>query len=103
MESTDVAKEISLDKLKDEVQYQSVSVDVKVVEVREIYNLNGWQVQNVMVADRCGTTELALWQDFVGKMVLNKSYKMKQTKILGRQLNCSVKLADISTRCSSHF
>ena len=83
MELTDVAKEITLDKLKDEVQYQSVSVDMKVVEVREINKLDGRQVQNVMVADHCGTTELALWQDFVGKnlMVLNKSYKVKNVKV----------------------
>ena len=27
---------------------------------------------------------------------------LKQTKILCGQLNCSVKLADVSTRCSSH-
>ena len=27
---------------------------------------------------------------------------MNKTKILGGQLNCSVKLADVSTRCSSH-
>ena len=27
---------------------------------------------------------------------------MKQTKILCRQLNCSVKLVDVSTTCSSH-
>ena len=82
MESTDVTKEITLNKLKDEVQYQSVSVKVKVVEVREVHKLDdGRQVQNVVVADHSGTTELALWQDFVGQMVLNKSYEVKNVKV----------------------
>ena len=41
-----------------------LSIDVKVIEVK----LNhGWHVQNVVVADHCGTTELGLWQDLVGK------------------------------------
>ena len=31
-----------------------------------------------------------------------KQEKIEQTKILFGQLNCSVKLADVSTRCSSH-
>ena len=55
MESTDVAKEITLDKLKDEVQYQSVSVDVKVREINKLDD--GRQVHNVVAADHCGTTE----------------------------------------------
>ena len=56
VESTDVAKEITLNKLKDQVQYQTVSVDVKVVEVREAQLDDGRQVQNVIVADHLGTT-----------------------------------------------
>ena len=31
-----------------------------------------------------------------------QKYVMNKTKILCGQLNCSVKLANISTRCSSH-
>ena len=37
-----------------------------------------------------------------GDKWLHSSSYLKQTKILCGQLNCSVKLADVSTRCSSH-
>lgn len=40
-------------------------------------------MQNVVVTVCCGTSELALslWQDFVGKMVLKKSYKVRIVKV----------------------
>jgi hypothetical protein len=96
VESTDVSKEVTLDKLKDEVQYQTVTVDVKAVEVREVSKLDdGRLVQNVVVADRFCTTELALWQDFVGKMVLNKSYKVKNVRVNAKVIAVSDFASDL--------
>ena len=82
VESTDMTKDISLGQLKDQVQYQRVSVEVKVVEIGDTTELDdGRKVQNVVVADGTGTAEVALWQDFVGKLVLNKSYKLTNVMV----------------------
>lgn len=37
-------------------------------------------MQNV-VADATGTAELALWQDFIGKLIVDKSYKLKSVMV----------------------
>ena len=39
MECTDIAKEINLNDVKDQVQYQTVNVDMKIVQVREVTRL----------------------------------------------------------------
>ena len=65
-----------------EVQYQRVNVDVKVMEIGDITVLDdGRRVQNVVVADATGTVELALWQDFIGKLIIDKSYKLKNVMV----------------------
>ena len=76
--------------VKDQVQYQTVSVDENVVEVREVTRLDGRRVQNVVVADHFSTSELALWESFVGKMVLNKSYRVKNVKVKSFKDTCSL-------------
>lgn len=77
-----MAKAVTLDQIKGEVQYQRVDVDVKVMEIGDITVLDdGRRVQNVVVADATGTAELALWQDFIGKLIVDKSYKLKSVMV----------------------
>ena len=86
MESTDTAKTVTLDKIKDEVQYQRVNVDVKVMEIGDITVLDdGRRVQNV--ADATGTAELALW---LGKLIVDKSYKLKNVMVKSFGNTCSL-------------
>ena len=82
VESTDVTKDVTLGQLMDQVQYQRVNADVEVVEIGDTTELDdGRQVQNVVVADGAGIVELALWQDFVGKLVLDRSYKLRNVMV----------------------
>ncbi len=71
-----VTFDITLDQLHDQPMYQKVSVNAKVIDMNSCTTLDdGHIVQNIIVSDSTSTAKVALWQNFVGLVKLDKSYK----------------------------
>ena len=71
-----VSKTISLT-LADTEVWEKVSVNVKVVEVKEVFQLHDRVKQDVIVADQTGAVRVCLWEDHVHCMEKKKCYSLK--------------------------
>ena len=75
-ETTDTLKEISLGDVQDQPPYQKMTVNAKIMEIANPFQLeDGRQIQDVVIADATGTAKLSLWENFVHSVMLDKSYK----------------------------
>lgn len=75
-ETTDTLKEISLGDVQDQPPYQKMTVNAKIMEIANPFQLeDGRQIQDVVIADATGTAKLSLWENFVHSVTLDKSYK----------------------------
>ena len=58
--------------------YQKVIVDVKVMSVMEPVDVSGGKrKQEVVVGDHTGSCKVTLWEEHVGSLVLESSYRLK--------------------------
>ena len=79
---SDVSKEVTLKEIDGLPSYQRVTVRVKVFEMSDTKTLeDGHRVQSVVVSDQTATSNLALWQDFVGTVTESKSYQVSNVMV----------------------
>ena len=84
-------KEILLQQLEDQPSFQVVSVLAKVLEIGDTQTLtDGHQVQTIQVGDSTGLAKLALWQNFVNSVQVNKSYKFTNLMVKVYNNQCSL-------------
>ena len=75
--NTDTTIELLLANLKLQPSFQKVCVSAKVLEIGDTHTLtDGRRVQTVLIADHTDTAEVSLWEDFIGAVHVEESYKL---------------------------
>ena len=70
------SKAINLGELQNQPPYQKIVTSAKILEIDEVVTLeDGRKVQNALMSDATGRAKISLWQDSIGQVDLNKSYK----------------------------
>ena len=77
VEMATAPKTITLDTLADMEVWQKVTVNIKVVEVREEFQVNDKIKQDVNIADQTGVAKICLWEERVSCIKEHKSYCLK--------------------------
>ncbi len=69
-------KTIVISELQDQPPFTKITTSAKIIEIDEVVTLyDGRKVQNVGISDTTGRAKLALWEDNINLVELNKSYR----------------------------
>ncbi len=71
-----LGKKIRLDQFLDMVQFQRVTVAVKVVHVKEPMEIPAAGGKDIVVADQSATGRVTVWENEIGGIKEQKSYKL---------------------------
>ena len=79
---TSEPKELPINQLKEQVPFQRVTINAKVLEIGDTSELDdGRKVQQVVVADNTASVEVSLWQEFVEAVSVGKSYRLESLMV----------------------
>ena len=81
VEMATVPKTITLDTLANMEVFQRVTVNVKVVGVKETIQLSNKVKKDVLLTDKSGTAKVSLWEEHMNAMKEQESYCLNSSRI----------------------
>lgn len=81
-DSSDTSAEITLDKIPEIQVFQRITVAAKVINLSEPISVSsGKRKQDVIISDCTNTTRLTVWEEDIGTLRVNNSYRFENVVV----------------------